>query len=79
MSMAGRQKTQSSTSWRTVINGTKANVVLEKYTIQYNIQKSIQTKRRQEAKSAKRKLKFCTVPQFCIATRRKCDQVDIMG
>jgi len=40
MSMAGRQKTQSSTSWGPVINGTKANVVLEKHTIQYNIQKT---------------------------------------
>ena len=40
MSMAGRQKTQSSTSWRPVINGTRANVILEKHTIQYNIQKT---------------------------------------
>jgi len=43
MSMAGRQrKTQSSTSWRPIINGTKANVVLEKHTVQYqyNIQKT---------------------------------------
>ena len=38
MSMAGRQKkTQSSTSWRPIINGTKANVVglLEKHTIKH--------------------------------------------
>ena len=41
MSMAGRQKkTQSSTSWRPIINGTTAKVVLEKHTIQYNIQKT---------------------------------------
>ena len=59
--MAGRQKkTQSSTSWRPVINGTKANVALEKHTIQYNIQKNIQSKRKQEAKSAKKELKWRT-------------------
>jgi len=45
MSMAGRQKkTQSSTSWRPIINETKANVVLEKHTIQYNIQKTYKQK-----------------------------------
>ena len=56
------EKTQSSTSWRPIINGTKANVVLEKHrpTIQYNIQKNMQAKRKQEAKSAKRKLKWRT-------------------
>ena len=43
------RKTQSSTSWRPIINGTKANVVLEKHTILYNIQKNIQAKRKQEA------------------------------
>ena len=59
MSMAGRErKTQSSTSWRPIINGTKANVVLEKHTIKHT--KNIQTKRKQEAKSAKRKLKWRT-------------------
>jgi len=61
MSMAVRQKkTQSSTSRRPIINGTKANVVVEKHTIQYNIQKNMQAKRKQEAKSAKRKLKWRT-------------------
>ena len=40
MSVAGRaRKAQSSSSWRPVINGTIANVVPEKHTIQYNIQK----------------------------------------
>jgi len=29
-------KTQSSTSWRPIINETKGNIVLEKHTIQYN-------------------------------------------
>jgi len=48
------RKTQSSTSWRPIFNGTKANVVLEKNTIQYNIQKNIQAKRKQEAKYAKK-------------------------
>ena len=60
MSMKVARKTQSSTSWRPIINGTKANVVLEKHTVQYNIQKNIQAKRKQEAKSAKRKLKWRT-------------------
>jgi len=38
----------SSTSWRPILNGTKANVVglLEKHTIQYNIQKNTQEKRK---------------------------------
>jgi len=41
MSVAGRaRKAQSSTSWRLIINGTKANVVLDKHTIQHNIQKT---------------------------------------
>ena len=44
-------KTPSSTSWRPIINGTKANVVLEKHTIK---QKNIQAKTKQEAKSAKK-------------------------
>ena len=57
--MAGRQKkTQSSKSWRPIVNGTKANVVLEKHIIQYNIQKNIQAKRKQKAKSAKKELKW---------------------
>jgi len=51
------RKTQSSTSWRPIINETKADVVLEKHTIQYNIQKNIQAKRKQEAKSAKKRTK----------------------
>ena len=38
------EKKQSSTSWRPIINGTKANVVLEKHTIQYNIQKTYKQK-----------------------------------
>ena len=40
------RKTQSSTSWRHIINGTKANVVLEKHTVQYNIQKTYKQKER---------------------------------
>ena len=53
------RKTQSLTSWRPIINETKANVVLEEHTIQYNIQK---TYRHRESKrqSAKRKLKWRT-------------------
>jgi len=50
------RKTQRSTSWRPIINETKANVVLEKHTVPYNIQKNVQTKRKQEAKSAKKVL-----------------------
>ena len=50
-------KTPSSTSWRPIINGTKANVVLEKHTIKQK--KNIQAKTKQEAKSAK-KLKWRT-------------------
>ena len=33
------RKTQSSTSWQPIINETKADVILEKHTIQYNIRK----------------------------------------
>jgi len=40
------RKTQSSTSWRHIINGTKANVVLEKHTVQYNIHKTYKQKER---------------------------------
>ena len=47
------RKTQSSTGWRPIINGTKANAVLEKHTIK-------QAKRKQEAKSAKKELKWRT-------------------
>jgi len=54
------RKTQSSTSWRPIINETKANVVLGKHTIQYNIQKNIHAERKQEAKSAKKELKWRT-------------------
>jgi len=38
------RKTQSSTSWRPIINGTNVNVVIEKHTIQYNIQKTYKQK-----------------------------------
>jgi len=42
MSMAGRQKkTQSSTGWRPIINGTKANVVLVKHTIKLMIAQNV--------------------------------------
>jgi len=53
--MAGRQKnTEFNYSWRPIINETKANVVLEKHTVQYNIQKTYKQKRKQEVKSAKK-------------------------
>jgi len=57
MPMAGRaRKTQSSTSWRPIINGTIANVVLEKRTIQYNIQKHT-SKEKASGKVCKKKTK----------------------
>ena len=47
ISVNGRSpEKQSSTSWRPIINQTKANVVLEKHTIQYNIQKTYKQKER---------------------------------
>jgi len=58
MSMAGRQKkTQSSTGWRPIIKGTKANVglVLEKHTIQYNIQKKTQKQKERKRQSLQKK------------------------
>ena len=52
------RKTQGSASWRSIISGTRANVVLEKT---YNkTEKSIQAKRKQKAKSAKKELKWRT-------------------
>ena len=58
MSMAGRQKkTQSSTGWRPIINGTKANVVLEKHTIQYNIQKKTQKQKERKRQSLQKRTK----------------------
>ena len=53
MSMA--RKTRSSTSWRPIINGTKANVVLEKHTIQYNIQKKTYKQKERKRQSLQKK------------------------
>jgi len=56
--MAGRQKnTEFNYSWRPIINETKANVVLEKHTVQYNIQKNIQAKKKARGKVCKKRTK----------------------
>ena len=61
--MAGpARKTQSLTSWRPIINGTKANVVLEKHTIQYNIQKKTykQEERKRQSLQKRTKVENCS-------------------
>ena len=56
MSMAGRQNTEFN-SWRPIINGTKANVVLEKHTIK---QKKTYKQRQSKRQSLQKKLKWRT-------------------
>jgi len=49
------RKTQSSTSWQPIINETKANVVLEKHTIQYNIRKKTYKQKESKRQSLQKK------------------------
>jgi len=75
------RKTQSSTSWRPIINETKANVVLEKHTIQYNIRKKHMNKKNTRRQSLQKRTKVDVVSfsQVISVDSRRRGRIEMYG
>jgi len=75
------RKTQSSTSWRPTINETKANVVLEKHTIQYNIRKKHMNKKNARRQSLQKRTKVDVVSfsQVISVDSRRRSRIEMYG